>query len=73
MKEKCYVFAPYICVEHTEESSKQYDEFMYEYHEQHECCPGWFLQYGMAYFDNPNDYEDPDDGEGWKHDNTGLL
>ena len=25
----------------------------------------------MAYFDNPNDYEDPDDGEGWKHDNTG--
>jgi hypothetical protein len=32
---------------------------------------GWFLQYGMAYFDNPNDYEDPDNEEGWKHDNIG--
>ena len=39
MKEKGYVFVPYICVEHTEESSKQYDEFMDEYHKQHECCP----------------------------------
>jgi hypothetical protein len=32
---------------------------------------GWYCQYGMAYFDNPNDYENPEDGEGWKHDNTG--
>lgn len=32
---------------------------------------GWYLQYGMAYYDNPNDYENPEDGEGWKHDNTG--
>lgn len=32
---------------------------------------GWCCQYGMAYFDNPNDYEDPCEGEGWKHDNTG--
>lgn len=39
MKEKGYVFAPYTCVEHTEESSKQYDEFMDEYYKQHECCP----------------------------------
>jgi hypothetical protein len=39
MKEKGYVFMPYICVEHTEESSKEYDDFMKEYHKQHECCP----------------------------------
>jgi len=43
MKEKGYIFAPYICVdicvEHTEESSIQYDEFMEEYNKQHECCP----------------------------------
>ncbi|MCP4336269.1 MAG: hypothetical protein GY679_00240 [Mycoplasma sp.] len=32
---------------------------------------GWYCQYGMAYFDNPNDYENSCDGEGWKHDNTG--
>jgi hypothetical protein len=25
----------------------------------------------MAYFDNPNDYENKEDGKGWKHDNTG--
>lgn len=31
---------------------------------------GWSLRYGMAYFDNPNDYENPEDGEGW-NDNTG--
>lgn len=39
MKESGYVFAPYICVEHNEESSKQYNEFMKEYNKQHECCP----------------------------------
>lgn len=32
---------------------------------------GWYCQYGMAYFDNPNDYKNPSNGEGWKHDNTG--
>lgn len=31
----------------------------------------WYVQYTMAYFDNPNDYENESDGEGWKHDNTG--
>lgn len=31
----------------------------------------WHLQYGIAYFDNPNDYVNDSDGEGWKHDNTG--
>ena len=31
----------------------------------------WYCQYAMAYFDNPNDYVDPSQGEGWKHDNTG--
>lgn len=31
---------------------------------------GWNLQYGMAYFDNPNDYENPEEAEGWRHDNT---
>lgn len=34
-----YVLAPYILGEHTEESSKQYDIFMREYHSKHECCP----------------------------------
>ena len=31
---------------------------------------GWYCQYGMAYFDNPNDYEDENVGQGWLHDNT---
>jgi hypothetical protein len=34
-----YVLAPYIMGEHTEESLKEYNEFMDEYHKQHECCP----------------------------------
>jgi hypothetical protein len=34
-----YILAPYILGEHTEESSKQYDEFMKEYHKQHKYCP----------------------------------
>jgi ribosomal protein S27AE len=34
-----YVLAPYILGEHTEESSKQYDLFMKEYHKQHKYCP----------------------------------
>ena len=33
---------------------------------------GWFCQYGMAYFDNPNDYENPEDGEGWILDDTNI-
>lgn len=32
---------------------------------------GWNCQYGIAYFDNPNDYLNHSDGEGWKHENTG--
>jgi superfamily II helicase len=39
MKEKGYVFVPYICVEHTEESLKSYNDFMSNYHEEHKCCP----------------------------------
>lgn len=27
---------------------------------------GWSVEFGVGYFDNPDDYEDPDDGEGWK-------
>lgn len=34
-----YVLAPYILGEHTEESSKQYSEFMREYHNKHKYCP----------------------------------
>ncbi len=34
-----YILAPYILGEHTKESSRQYDEFMKEYHRQHKCCP----------------------------------
>jgi len=28
---------------------------------------GWSVEFGMGYFDNPNDYEDASQGEGWKH------
>ncbi len=31
---------------------------------------GWHCQYGMAWFDNPNDYKNPNDGKGWLHHNT---
>lgn len=31
---------------------------------------GWYCQYGMAYYDNPLDYENPDDARGWLHDVT---
>ena len=31
---------------------------------------GWYLQYCVAYFDNPNDYEDKRDGKGWLHEVT---
>ena len=34
-----YILAPYILGEHTEESSKQYDMFMKEYHKKHKYCP----------------------------------
>jgi hypothetical protein len=33
-----YIYAPFVLGEHTEESLKQYNEFMREYHKQHECC-----------------------------------
>ena len=29
---------------------------------------GWNVEFGIGYFDNPNDYEEG--GEGWKHWNT---
>lgn len=34
-----YILAPYVLDEHTDETSKQYDEFMKEYHNQHKYCP----------------------------------
>lgn len=34
-----YILAPYILGEHSEESAKQYDEFMKKYHKQHKYCP----------------------------------
>lgn len=34
-----YILVPYILGEHTEESSKRYDEYMNEYHKQHKYCP----------------------------------
>ena len=27
---------------------------------------GWAIEYTTAYFDNPNDYEEPNGDEGWK-------
>jgi len=39
MEKEGYVFIPYIFVEHTEESSKEYDNFMYEYNILHASCP----------------------------------
>lgn len=39
MERQGLVFMPYICVEHTEESSKAYDEFIDEYKRLHACCP----------------------------------
>ena len=39
MKENGYVYVPYICVESSEESSKQYDDFMKKYREEHKYCP----------------------------------
>lgn len=33
------VFAPYIIRQHTEESLKEYNEFMSTYNKLHECCP----------------------------------
>jgi len=27
---------------------------------------GWSVQFAIGYYDNPNEYEDPIDGEGWK-------
>ena len=33
------IYAPYIMCEHTEESRKEYNEFMDKYYAQHCCCP----------------------------------
>ena len=33
------IWVPYTFTEHNEESSKEYDKFMKEYHSKHECCP----------------------------------
>lgn len=27
---------------------------------------GWCIEYTIGYFDNPNDYEEPNDNVGWK-------
>lgn len=34
-----YVYAPYVIRQHTEESLKEYDEFMSIYNKLHEYCP----------------------------------
>jgi len=34
-----HVFVPYILGEHTEESLKEYDDFMDKYDKEHQCCP----------------------------------
>jgi len=33
------IWAPYVLVEHNEESLKEYREFMDKYNEEHEFCP----------------------------------
>jgi ribosomal protein S27AE len=39
MEEPGYIYVPYMCQEHTEESSKAYDDFMNIYEEEHKLCP----------------------------------
>jgi len=39
MKNKGCVFMPYVLREHTEESLKQYKDFMKTYSKQHKYCP----------------------------------
>lgn len=34
-----YIYVPYIIGTHTEESLKEYNEFMAEYHKKHAVCP----------------------------------
>jgi len=34
-----YIYAPFICKEHTEESLKDYHEFMTKYKKEHAICP----------------------------------
>jgi hypothetical protein len=31
----------------------------------------WTIEYGIAYFNNPLGYDNPEDGKGWTHSNTG--
>jgi hypothetical protein len=33
------IYVPYIMKDHTEESLKDYNDFMSQYKEEHECCP----------------------------------
>lgn len=37
--EQGYIYAPWIMKEHTEESLKDYNEFMAKYRTEHEVCP----------------------------------
>jgi hypothetical protein len=39
VNESGVIFAPYICVPHTDESLKDYHKFMKAYRKQHEVCP----------------------------------
>ena len=63
--ERGYVFAPFICTEHTEESLKEYDEFMKKYRKEHELCPvcggkahsTTLMAYAYNH-DKPDDYRD---------------
>lgn len=60
--EKGYILAPYISVTHTEESLKEYKEFMKKYHILHECCPKCgAIEHSttfMGYIKNGNDFKD---------------
>lgn len=42
MKAQGYTLAPYLIVEHTEESSNDYKDFMDDYNEKHKFCPKCF-------------------------------
>jgi hypothetical protein len=37
--EQGFIYAPYICVSHTDESLKKYNKFMKKYRSAHEACP----------------------------------
>jgi hypothetical protein len=31
------------------------------------CFGLWYVEYAIGYYDNPNYYDDPKEGDGWKH------